>query len=247
MHVGLGLGLTRGQGGGAAWTPAALFAAGGTGAWFDPFDMSTLWKDTAGTTPVTADGDLVARMDDKSGAGANATQGTSSKRPTFRTAAGLRWLEFDGLDDVLLFTAPDGTVSTMSLAGRLRSGGGDRLGIVIAKQAIYISLGGASLNRWGGYNNVPVASSYTVGTNSVMIERTRAANDVDLFTNGNAVEVKTTGTAYNARSGSIGATSSNLQFAAMDFYGSVSILRVISDAEVTSLKRHHAGQLGITL
>jgi len=86
----------------AVWSPADLFASSEVGAWYDPSDLSTMWKDTAGTTPVTADGDLVARIDDKSGNGFNATQSTEAGRPVYKTSGGLHWLEFDGSDDFLV-------------------------------------------------------------------------------------------------------------------------------------------------
>ena len=57
----VGLGLSRGNGlyfggfgGGAPFTPAALFASGEQGVWYDPSDFSTLFQDSAGTIPVTA-------------------------------------------------------------------------------------------------------------------------------------------------------------------------------------------------
>lgn len=56
--------------GSAAFTPASLFANDETGIWLDPSDTSTLFQDTAGTTPVTALGQTVALALDKSqGAG----------------------------------------------------------------------------------------------------------------------------------------------------------------------------------
>jgi len=39
---------------GVAFTPAALFASGEQGVWYDPSDFSTLFQDSAGTIPVTA-------------------------------------------------------------------------------------------------------------------------------------------------------------------------------------------------
>lgn len=79
----------------APFSPTDLTLTG----WWDPSDISTLWQDTAGTTPVTADGDPVARIDDKSGNGRNLTQSTSTARPLYKTGSGLYWLEFDGIDD----------------------------------------------------------------------------------------------------------------------------------------------------
>jgi len=45
---------------------AALFASGEQGAWYDPSDLSTMFQDSAGTTPVTEDGQPVGLILDKS-------------------------------------------------------------------------------------------------------------------------------------------------------------------------------------
>ena len=58
-----------------------LFGAGEQGGWYDVSDMSTLFQDSAGTTPVTAVEQPVGRMLDKSGRGNHATQSTTTKRP----------------------------------------------------------------------------------------------------------------------------------------------------------------------
>ena len=63
------------------FSPASLFSAGEQGAWYDPSDFSTLFTDSAGTTPVTAVEQFVGLMLDKSGRGNHATQTTSAKRP----------------------------------------------------------------------------------------------------------------------------------------------------------------------
>lgn len=81
----LSLGVTRpsGIGGGAAsFTPASLFSSGEQGLWYDPSDMSTLFQDSAGTTPVTAVEQPVGRMLDKSGRNNHATQSNNTFRPS---------------------------------------------------------------------------------------------------------------------------------------------------------------------
>ena len=90
----------------APWSPADLTLTG----WWDPSDLSTMWKDTAGTDPVTADGDVVARIDDKSGNGRNFTQSTSGARPTYKTSGGLYWLEFAASGDWMINSA---TIATL--------------------------------------------------------------------------------------------------------------------------------------
>jgi hypothetical protein len=52
-----------------AFSPASLFAAGEQGVWYDPSDMTTLFQDSSGTTPVTAVEQPVGLMLDKSKSG----------------------------------------------------------------------------------------------------------------------------------------------------------------------------------
>lgn len=47
-------------------SPASLFANGEVGVWYDPSDLTTLFQDSAGTTPVTAAGQQVGLVLDKS-------------------------------------------------------------------------------------------------------------------------------------------------------------------------------------
>lgn len=77
----------------------SLFRAGEQGVWYDPSDTTTLFQDSAGTTPVTASGQPVGLMLDKSGRGNHATQPTAASRPIYRDVGGLRYLECDGVDD----------------------------------------------------------------------------------------------------------------------------------------------------
>ena len=60
-----------------------LFGASESGAWYDPSDLTTMFQDSAGTTPVTAAGQPVGCILDKSGNGFHATQSTAASRPTY--------------------------------------------------------------------------------------------------------------------------------------------------------------------
>lgn len=86
--------------GGPLTAVAALFAYGEQGGWWDASDFSTMFQDSAGTTPVTAVGQPVGRINDKSGRGNHRTQATAASRPTLRQdASGFFYLEYDGVDD----------------------------------------------------------------------------------------------------------------------------------------------------
>lgn len=80
MFLKLGLGLSSG---GNRWSPTSLFALSEPGGWYDPSDITTLFQDDAGATPVTAAGQTVGRILDKSGRGNHLTQSTLANRPTY--------------------------------------------------------------------------------------------------------------------------------------------------------------------
>jgi len=65
------------------WTPAALFT-GANGLWLET-DLTTLFQDSAGTTPVTTTTNPVGLWQDKSGNNNHVSQATSTNRPTYST------------------------------------------------------------------------------------------------------------------------------------------------------------------
>ena len=71
------------------FTPLSFFANGEQGAWYDPSDLTTVFQDAAGTTPVTAAEQPVGRINDKSGRGNHATQTTATKRPVLSARVNL--------------------------------------------------------------------------------------------------------------------------------------------------------------
>lgn len=103
MMIGMGIAIPLAQ---PQFSVAALFAAGEQGGWWDPSDFSTMFQDSAGTTPVTAVGQPVGLIRDKSGRGNHASQATAASRPTLQQdASGFFHLLFDGVDDSLATTA----------------------------------------------------------------------------------------------------------------------------------------------
>lgn len=79
------------------WTPSQL-ASLGLATWWDPSDLSTMWQDSAGTTPAEVDQPVGRMVDKLRGLVVTATGGA---RPYLRASGQWFWLEFDGLDDVL--------------------------------------------------------------------------------------------------------------------------------------------------
>ena len=89
---------------GGATDPSILFAGGKIGMWLDPSDMSSMFQDSAGTIPVTAVGQPVGLMLDKSGNGFHASQSVLARRPELQLVDGLYRVKGDGVDDVLEFS-----------------------------------------------------------------------------------------------------------------------------------------------
>lgn len=87
MQIGLGIGIpfTKSQvwlAVQAVFTPAKLFESGANGLWLDPSDITMMFQDAAGTTPVTAVEQPVGLIRDKSGRGNHAFQSNLANRPT---------------------------------------------------------------------------------------------------------------------------------------------------------------------
>jgi hypothetical protein len=98
--IGFSLGIGVGGGGRLRFLPSAIFTASEPGAWYDPSDLTTLFQDSAGVTPVTTAGQTVGKILDKSGRGNHATQATLAQRPTYQIdGTGRPYLSFDGVDD----------------------------------------------------------------------------------------------------------------------------------------------------
>lgn len=67
---------------GGVFNPQSLFANGELGWWYDLSDFSNMFQDRAGTTPVTAAGQFVGHILDKSGNANHWTAPTDAARPT---------------------------------------------------------------------------------------------------------------------------------------------------------------------
>ncbi|MCK5564502.1 MAG: hypothetical protein KAJ07_04595 [Planctomycetes bacterium] len=81
--------------------------------WLDASDITTLFTDSAKTTPVTSDGDVVGAWADKSVNGRDVLQTVTAKKPLYKTGIqnGLASILGDGVDDCLS-TASVATATT---------------------------------------------------------------------------------------------------------------------------------------
>jgi hypothetical protein len=99
------------------FSPASLFRNSEQGLWYDPSDFSTMFQDSAGTTPVTAVEQPVGLILDKSGNGNHASQSTSAGRPLIKQYNTTnKGLYYDRVDDALTVTLPAGTYTLCASA-----------------------------------------------------------------------------------------------------------------------------------
>jgi len=84
------------------WAPELLFTRGELGFWYDPSDLTTMFKDTQMSQQVTKDGDRVAVMLDKSGNNRHLVQSNINRMPVYKTDGVQQWVETDGSSDMLV-------------------------------------------------------------------------------------------------------------------------------------------------
>ena len=102
-------------------SPLSLFKNGEQGWWYDPSDLSTLFQDSAGTMPVTADNQPVRLMLDKSGNNNHMLSTTDAKRPVYKTDGTFHWLQPNGSShsmstESINMSAFDGLVCGLSIS-----------------------------------------------------------------------------------------------------------------------------------
>lgn len=142
-----------------------LFSNGEQGFFYDPNDLSTMYQDAAGTVPVTAAGQPVGLILDKSGRNNHAYQTTSASRPILRQNAvtGANYLEFDGSDDFLQIANIDFTATDkLSLFIGQKTNVPSSLGSLVETGLNYTNpAGGFGLYAPGG--NTTVGAVPTIG------------------------------------------------------------------------------------
>ena len=249
----------------SAWSPLELFAASEVGVWYDPSDLSTLWQDTAGTTPVTADGQTVARIDDKSGNGKHATQSDAAKRPLYKTSGGLHWLQFDGADDSLVTSAID-----FRATDKVTASSGVRKGTSAATEVyaelststtannsaflLYASmLSGDVIASFGSKGTTRQNASYTAGPVPFLAVLTGLG---DISGDSSIVRVNGTATATSADQGTgnygnyemyIGGRAGTSLFTLGNIYSLIVRGAASSAGEINSLESWIAGKTGVSL
>lgn len=167
---------------GGAFTPARLFRGGVQGAWFDPSDFSTMFQDSAGTTPVTAVGQPVGKILDKSGNGNHAIQATAANRPVLQQDANGRY-----------YLAFNGTNSAIAMSGSFVWNG----------QSFFMALAEQGASQWvPAWNSADQTNGYILAAASGSASVTAFAGTATTtdYVNGVQVSPQTRGSLYTLES-----------------------------------------------
>lgn len=223
--------------------PQSLFAGGVQGAWYDFSDLSTLFQDSAGTTPVTANNDPVGRVLDKSGRGNHLTQATAGSRPLYKTDGTRHWLEGDGVDDWLqaqfTITQPWDRISAIqqiswTLNDRIFSGGTANSGTIYQNPAT------PTLSMFSGAV-AAAGSGATIGTDVVLTERHNGASSRNAINNTAYLTVNAGTTACGGVT--LFAANSGLTPGNARCYGLIMREGLMTDEQTTAARAYLAAKL----
>ncbi len=241
MNLSLSLTGNMSLTGASTFSPLALSPS----AWYDPSDLATLFQNSNGTGAVTADGDPVGYMADKSGNGNHLVRRTDdANRPLYKTSGGLHWLLFDGTNDgmdtaAFALSQPIDRLSALRIDlftngdWFIDAGAPAQMGLrqIDPTPNMDIFAGGA----------ITANSAATLGAAHVFSERFNGASS--------SLRIDATTTTGNA--GSQNQTALNLGgnsgggFGAFRFYGMILKAGTLDAAQLTSARAYLAAKAGI--
>lgn len=238
-------------------TIAALFGGAQQGAWFNPGDLSTLFQDAAGTVPVTAAGQTVLRMNDKSGRGHHAS---SSAGMILRLDASNRYyLECDGTTHYMEFSnIPVVTDSCTNVAVQITGGAATFRALwsqrpVATEGEIMYAEDNNSWAHWA--SNAGVWATANTAVNSVVLNSTfvisaRHTNTL-VAVRQNATEFTTAMTSFTTTTAvgrlMAGGDTVVTFFTPGRFYGGIMVARVLTAQETSDVRTYLAERSGGTL
>lgn len=212
--------------------------------WYDPSDLSTLFQDSAGTTPVTASGQPVGKMLDKSGNGNHAIQATAGARPTYTVSGGSSFLLFDGVANEL--AAAFATAAPFDRVSAIRRLANTSFGyffasVVGTNSGVLYDNGANSLTVYDG--STGPTTSLTLATDAVITERhdntnSRVAIDNAAYTTGTSGAGALSGLSLGKGAGS----AENFRM-----YGVVMVSRYLTNSETANLRTYMGAKQGRAL
>ena len=227
--------------------------------WANPSNLSTLFTDTAGTTPVTADGDYVARINDAGGSGLYATQAGANQRMKYKTSGGLHWLEADTADgstaDHYAISTPISLTNDMTIYHALHRSvaGGNNVGIGDTTTSARYSAWWTTDNKiYAGLPTGLITGAADTATGGHVLTTRRSNTGPTLTVRKSAVQ-------YLNTSSGVGATAGSMQylFRISGTYTSInnrvyglavySVAHANASSELTQLETYFGTKAGITI
>ena len=171
---------------GGAFTPASI---SGLVAWYDFSDAATLFTDSARTTPVASDGDVIGGLKDKS-ASANHFSSATTARPLYKTGIqnGKSIGRGDGSNDSMSNAGIDiGTTYTLFFAMKF-AGSDTRIHIseTAGRHYTLILMSGTMIGHGAGAGGVGVAHGMTLPQWAI-IHIVRTNTSVSFYKNGTQI------------------------------------------------------------
>lgn len=223
-----------------------VFEGDKQGLFYDPSDLTTLFKDAAGTQPVTADGDPVGLIKDKSGNNNHATQAVSAARLVYRTDGILHWLEQDGVDDYMK-TANFGLAQPVSMAFAMSASKNSLLIDGLSNNSGSVSSSGNALRLYAGPSSNSAYYSPLITYDQNHVYDARISGDTSYITfDNNPITIRSVGTA-NMGGVTIGASASGTVPNEGRFYGMVVVAGEISITNRQAIKQYLATKAGVAL
>lgn len=247
----------------AAWTPASLFVGGFDGGWYDPSDLTTLFQDVLGTMPITATGQSVALIKDKSGNGHDFSEATSLSRPTYQVdGSSNAYLSFSGTNFMDAATGALSATTFGLVIGYNASAAGQRLvdtrgtgaggtvkgwyvkssnpsgndGFVVDSGAAFISsnhTATASTNHVGYFDHVTSTAVRYAIDNGSLTSSSAGGGTV---TDCTSTTITRIGAATN---------SSSTQPLTGRIYGIIQVKKTPSSTEITNMRHYMGGKTGV--
>jgi hypothetical protein len=234
---------------GYTFNPTTLFS-GNTGGWWDPSDLTTTFQDTAGTTPANADGQMVRRINDKSGNGNHLLNPDSNmfNIPHLKTSAGLWWINFDiGVFQYLQasFTLAQ-PLTRVSAAQIVTWASGTYFWDGATLNTAVLDMTGSTPNvRMYAGASGPTSTQMTVGVNHVATEFfSGASSTLAIDNNANSTGDTSTGTPGGA---TIGMGANLGEPSNINWFGAIWIGRSLTGAEIANCRTFFGAKAGLAL
>jgi len=234
VDVGAGVCTDAGGNANAAATQFSILYVAAS-LWYDFSDIATLWQDTARTSPITADGQTIAGVTDKSPVGKHASQATAANRPLYKTNIqnALSVANFVDSTDLLTWSPIADGDATVFIAGENFTASSDIFLNSAGSSARFgLNTGGADFRavHYDGATNVAKSKAATLA-NQFVVEMAYDASPrgMEMALNG----VAATGTDTLGMSNSIG------KIKTMQYCYEVIFCAVLLDASQRTLIRNY--------